>query len=922
MAQLPSGTVTFLFTDVEGSTRLWEEHPEAMHGALARHDELLRDAIEGHDGHVVKTTGDGVHGVFATARSALDAAVVAQRSLCSEPWGETGELRVRIAVHTGEAEYRAGDYYGTAVNRAARLMSVGRGQQVLVSNATEQIVGDDLPPGLELVDLGEHQLRDLSSAERVFQVVHPELPARFPPLRAVDVSATLPLPSTSFHGRSHELDELATSVLRPGTVTLVGPGGVGKTRLALELTSEVGHRFRDGVRIIDLAPIAADAVPATVAAGLGLVRRGRRSFRDSIVGWLGRKHVLLVVDNCEHVLERIAPLIRDIAETSSEVTALCTSRQPLGFPGEVVFSVEPLAVPSSDDPTTFEGSPAVRLFVDRASAARHHLQLPPEELELVAEICRRLDGIPLALELAAARASSMSLQDILENLHPRSPILAMPTPDHPRHRTLFRAIEWSYDLLSPEGRALFERLSVFSGSWTAGAARQVCSDGALPGDVLALLADLVDRSMIVADFGRRETRYTMLSTLRDFAADRLADDLTAGELRARHAWFSCDLAEAAEPGLRTAAEAHWVRQITADLGNLHTAHLWAIEHAATDLDARLLVALWNYGLQRLSAEYFRWVEEALDTLSFDDHPLAAQLHGIAALGAWLRGDLRQSMRSCRSAFEAEARLETGISLPARMAIVVATAYTPEGNPAREPIAAEAPTRFLEVVEWCRDLDDPYWLVYSMVTGSLGMVMAGDLDRAATLAGRALARAMRSDCPLSMAWARFAMATALEPSDAERAEQLLDDAVRGARAVDGRLVLGLGMSLQATLRRRLDRPLDAVPLLLELLDHWDRLGNLPQLWHTVREAAMCLTRLDAADAAARLLGSVDRAELVMPLLPADRAHLAATCAELGRALGDSAFAEATVAGTEMGRGAAVDLAVQTLLGIRELPAPSY
>ena len=744
---LPSGTVTFLFTDVEGSTRLWEEHPKAMHSALARHDELLRDAIEAHRGRVVKMTGDGVHGVFATAHSALDAAVAVQRSLCSEPWGETGELRVRIAVHTGEAEHRAGDYYGTAVNRAARLMSIGHGQQVLVSHATEQVVGDELPAEVRLLDLGEHQLRDLSTVERVFQLMHPELPARFPPLRAVDVIAALAVPATSFHGRARELDELATTVVQPGTVTLVGPGGVGKTRLALELTTEVGHQFRDGVRIIDLAPVAADAVPATVATGLGLVRRGRHSFRDSIVGWLGRKQVLLVVDNCEHVLESAAPLIRDIAETCSQATILCTSRQPLGFPGEVVFPVEPLGLPSSDDPGAFESSPAVRLFVDRASAARYDLQLAPAELDFIAQICRRLDGMPLAVELAAARARSMSLQDLLANLHPRSPLLAMPTPDHPRHRTLYSTIEWSYDLLPPENRALFERLSVFSGSWTVAAARRVCTDGTHDRDVLALLADLVDRSMIVADFGQRETRYRMLSTLRDFAADRLPDDTTACELRARHARFYCDLAEAAEPGLRTADEARWVTQITADLGNLHAAHLWAIDHADIDVDARLLVALWNYGLQRLSAEYFRWVEEALDTLSFDDHPLAAELHGIAALGAWLRGDLRQSMRSCRYAFEAEQRLDSGISLPARMAIVVATAYAPEGNPAREPIAAEAPTRFIEVVEWTRELGDPYWLVYSLITGSLGMVMIGDLERAATLANRALLLATRSDMPV-------------------------------------------------------------------------------------------------------------------------------------------------------------------------------
>jgi predicted ATPase len=771
------------------------------------------------------------------------------------------------------------------------------------------------------VALGELDLKGLPPLATVAVRWGDDAPV-FPPLRTLDVGATLPMPATSIQGRADELAKLSALVTRPGTVTLVGPGGVGKTRLAVELATEVGHQFRDGVRIIDLAPVGADAVPATVAARLGLVRRGRRSFRDSIVGWLARKQLLFVVDNCEHVLGGVAPLIRDIAETSSHVTVLCTSLQPLGFPGEMIFPVEPLGLPSTDDPGTLESSPAVRLFVDRAEAARYGLQLAPEQLELVAQICRRLDGIPLALELAAARARSMSLDDLLAHLHAISPLLATPTPDHPRHRTLLSTIEWSYDLLTPESRAMFDRLSVFSGSWTVAAARRVCADEESDQDVLSLLADLADRSMIVADFGQKETRYRMLSTLRDFAADRLVAAGDADGRRARHADFYCDFAQAAEPGLRTAEEARWVTLVAADFGNLQAAHLWAIDNAAVDLDARLLVALWNYGLQRLSAEYFRWVEEALDKLSFDAHPLLADLHGIAALGAWLRGDLRQSMRSCRAAFDAENQLGAGTTLPARMAIVVAMAYAFPGNPELKPIAAEVPNRFLEIVEWCRALDDPFWLGYSMVTGSLGMVMAGDLERAAKLTDRALQMARQAGCPTSIAFALFSVATALEQSDAERAEQLLDEAVPAARSVDNRLVRGLGMSLQATLQRRLGRPLDAVPLLLELFDFWDRLGNLPQLWHTVREAALCLSLTGEDAMAMRLLASVDRAELVMPLLPADRASVTESSEELRRRLGDHEFAAARAAGAEMARETAVELASLTLVDLRDRSAEPH
>ena len=910
-AAAPTGTVTFLFTDLQGSTRLWEEQRDVMHDALARHDAILRGAVSSCGGYVVKGTGDGVHAVFATPSGALDAAVAAQLALSAEPWPELAELRVRMGVHTGEAEHRGGDYYGPTVNRAARLMSVAHGSQILVSHTTEQLTHDHLPAGVDLTDLGEHQLRDLPTA-RIFQVVHGDLPARFPPLPTADgTRAVLPVPTTSFRGRHRELAALDHLSERPGTVTLVGPGGVGKTRLALEHAARVSHRYRDGARFIDLVPVTSDGVEAAVAAALGLVRRGRRSFHDSIVDWLARRNALLIIDNCEHVLAEIAPLVRDITRTSSQVAVLCTSRQPLGFPDEAVFPVEPLAVPDADAAGDTETTaPAVQLFIDRATASRHGLELAPDQLAVVAEVCRRLDGIPLAVELAASRSRVLSPTDLLTHLHPRSPILSMPTPDHPRHRTLLTTIEWSYDLLPDHSRALFERLSVFSGSWTADAATSICTGGTRDEAVLAL-ADLADRSMVVADVGPTETRYRMLSTLRAFASDRLAEPELAA-LRSRHAVYYRDLAEAAEPGLRSEAEAAWAATVSADFANLHAAHAWAIERGDLDLDGRLLVALWNFGLQRLSAEYFRWVDEALGQPAFADRPATADLFGIAALGAWLRGDLHQSMQSCRSAFEAESRGSADISVPARMAVVVATAYAPEGNPAREPMAAEAPTRFLEVVEWSRARGDPWWIVYSMVTGSLGLVMAGDVTRALGLARRALDAATDSGCPLAIAWARFAVATALEPSDAAASEALLDDAVRGARDVDGRLVLGLGMSLQATLRRRLGRPLEAVPLLVELIDHWDRLGNLPQLWHTVREAAMCLSVLDDRDAAARLIAAVEGAELVMPLLPADRVHLTETYERLRDRLDDDGFVRASTASRE----SAVELASRALRAARD------
>jgi predicted ATPase/DNA-binding SARP family transcriptional activator len=913
--------LTFLFTDIEESTRLWADFPETMAGALEAHDAILDDAVARHGGTVLKRTGDGVTAAFPEAVGALHAAVAAQIALAGTAWPTPLPVRARMGIHFGSAIERDGDYYGMAPNMTARLRDAGHGGQTLVSDAAVQAI-PELPKDISLILAGVHRLRGIPGDHRVHQVRHAGLQERFPPLRTLDAAAAVTVPATSFHGREDELTRLSELVARPGAVTLVGPGGVGKTRLAVELVAETAHRFRDGARVIDLAPIHGDAVPAAVAEGLGLVRRGQRSFRASVVDWLGNKHLLLVMDNCEHVVEPVGHLVREALEASPQLTVVSTSRQTLGFPGEVIFRVEPLGLPAGDG-DALRASPAVRLFADRAAAARGGRQAEPAEVDVIAEICRRLDGIPLALELAAGRARSVGLRDLLAHMHTTSPLLATQVPDHPRHRTLLSTVQWSYDLLPAETRALFDRLSVFSGGWTVGAACAICGDDHSAEDVLSLLADLADRSMIVAKFGAGETRYRMLSTLRDFAADRLAAAEGTAEVRSRHAVLYRDLAERAEAGLRTADEATWARRIAADFGNLRAAHLWAVDNADVDLDARLLVALWNFGLQRLSAEYFRWVDEAFDRLSFEDCPLLPDLHGIAALGAWLRGDLGQCLRACQAAFDAEQRLGTGVRLPARMAIIFATAYAPRiGDPALGPMEAQAPDRFLEIVAWSKELGDPYWLVFSLATGSLGMVISGEHERAMSLANRALDMASQSGSPTAVAHALFAVATATEQPDPARAEVALAQSVDAARGADSPLVLGLSMSRLATLRRRLDRPQEAVPLLLDLLVHWDRLGDRPQLWHTIRESAMCLGLLGDDETAVRLLARAEQAQLVMPSLPIDRAHASDLGAVLSERLGAHAFAAASEAGARLTRPEAVVLAARSLADMHAAsPAPA-
>ncbi len=406
MAQAPTGTVTFLFTDLESSTRLWEEHPEEMRAALARHDAILRDAVEMHDGHVVKTTGDGLHAAFALAHDALVAALDAQRALVAEDWTLPEALRVRMGLHTGEAELREGDYFGPAVNRAARVSAAAHGGQIVASGTTADLVRDGLAPDVELVDLGEHRLRDLGRSERIVQVVHPDLPAEFPPLRSLEAHpGNLPIQLTSFVGRDDDVARIVAMLDDASLVTLIGTGGVGKTRLAIQVAAEVVPRFGDGAWFCELAPADdGDSMAQVVAATLGCVQRPGLSMVESIVEYLKVRELLLVLDNCEHLLDEAGALAEATLAACPSVTVLATSREALEVDGERVVRVRSLGAPEpSATREQLLESAAVRLFGDRASDAGATGDWSEAQWSAVGEICRRVDGIPLAIELAAAQ---------------------------------------------------------------------------------------------------------------------------------------------------------------------------------------------------------------------------------------------------------------------------------------------------------------------------------------------------------------------------------------------------------------------------------------------------------------------------------------------------------------------------------------
>jgi predicted ATPase/class 3 adenylate cyclase len=634
VAELPTGTVTFLFTDLEGSSRLWEEHPTAMRAALAAHDELLRAAVEEHGGWVVKSTGDGVHAVFAVPGDAVEAAVAAQQRLGAASWDVTGPLQVRMGLHSGSAELRGGDYYGPSLNRAARLMAAAHGGQTVVSQATADLVRETPSESVGLLDLGEHRLRDLGRAEHVFQVTHPELRSEFPALRTLDsMPGDLPVQLTEFVGREDELGAVSKLLDDARVVTLIGPGGVGKTRLALQAAAEAIGRFPDGAWFIDLAPIDDPSlVAATVAGSLQIPEPRQGRVEDALLAALRHQQLLVVLDNCEHLVDAAAGFVDLLVHECVVVTVLATSREAFGLVGEDTFSVKPLAVPPIDalgDLVSLRANDAVRLFMERAASARHGFELSVENAAAVGEVCRRVDGIPLAIELAAARVQSMSPSDILDRLNERFRLLAHGRRSGlARHQTLRAAVDWSYDLLEPAEQLVFEHCSVFAGGFTLDAAEAVVTgEGIELLDVVDLVSSLVAKSMVIADDIGGRVRYRMLETLRDYGASRLADRGDTESARRCHALHYLGVAERAGPHLVGTDSNASHEELVAEYDNLRGAFAWAEDTADHETLTRLACALAPYWHQcGLWREGLAWIQAAR-TATSDDTP--------ATIKAWL-----------------------------------------------------------------------------------------------------------------------------------------------------------------------------------------------------------------------------------------------------------------------------------------------
>jgi predicted ATPase/class 3 adenylate cyclase len=752
----PSGTVTFLFTDIEGSTRLWETASAAMGVALERHNIMVRAAIEEAGGYVFATGGDGFAAAFARAGDGLAAALGAQERLEAETWPEGASIKVRMALHTGEVTERGGDYFGTPVNQAARLMALGHGGQILCSATTAGLVAGQVP----MVELGEHRLRDLLAAQWVFQVGD----RRFPALRSVDaVPGNLPTMLTELIGRREDIAGLVQLLEGNRLVTLTGVGGVGKTRLALAVAAATAAGFPDGCWLAELAPAgSADEVTQAVSSALG----AQVPDIAALARFLAERRALVVLDNCEHVLKHAARLAEVVLQAGPEAVILATSREPLDVAGEVVRGVRSLTVPApTASVSEAAGASAVSLFVARATSASERFVLDEDNVESVVEICGHLDGIPLAIELAAARVRGMSLAEIARRLEERFRLLAASRGSIERHRTLLGAVSWSHDLLSDQERVVFRRLGVFPATFDLAAAEAVAGDTDSSHDVVDAVLHLVDRSLVV--FDPVSQRYRLLETLRQFATDRLAEAGETDRAQQRHAEFYLQLAvESRDHG--DALSAGGFQRLDAELDNLRALAEWLHQQGRWADLLDLCRNLFEFLATQAPLDGYAWYGRALDHLPDSD----TQEH-IDALGEL------EDLALVTGTYGSDAR--SGVSVA--LADAAGMLHSPYAWLARAltlhfvdpPGAKLAAERMLAVA---RERGDRYANMQALGVLAVALAVLGDLDRSAQFAEECLESARLLSTPYGLASAVAAatgsyLSARVDP-DFEGAMRILQD----------------------------------------------------------------------------------------------------------------------------------------------------
>jgi predicted ATPase/class 3 adenylate cyclase len=774
-ADLPAGTVTFLLTDIEGSTRLWETVPKAMEVALEQHDRLLAGVIGGHGGVVVTSRGEGdsFFAVFPSAVAAAEAAGACQLALHGEAWPAGASLRVRMGLHTGEAHVQEGDYVDHApINRCARVKAAAHGGQVLVTKTTRDLVEGRLGSGFGLQRLGEFRLRDLAEPELIYQLTHPDLPAGFPPIRTLaERTGNLPLQVSSFIGRERELEQTVAALGAARVVTLTGPGGVGKTRLALQVAGQVAPRFADGAWLCELAPVRDPAgVDDAVAAVFSVTARAGQGTRETLVEFLRSKQLLLVLDNCEHVLGEAAALAGVLQRSCERLVILATSRESLGIEGEHLVPVPPLGVPGAGaDLPAITRAEAVRLFAERAAAVRPGFQVTAGNAAAVAAVVRRLDGIALSVELAAARVPAMTAAELARRLERSFAVLAAgPRGAVGRHQTLRATIDWSFQLLTGPEQQLLARMAVFAGGATLEAAEAVCGgEGIDPDAVFELLASLVARSLVVAEEHGPQTRYRLLETIRQYGEERLNQAGEADRWRARHAGYYADLL----PRVREHAhdpkqDVFWAVRVSAEQDNLLAAWSWAI---GTGNVGTAFAILAGFAPSEVWTSYPLLLagSAALELPGAADHPGYPLAAAVSAVFASMRSDGMSAEELCRRAAAANARQDSPDWR------VEETICAVRENIAMTTGAFLDAARFAEqAAGFARaggDLADAS-IQLTVVAG--GHLLVGDASGAVPLAREALALARQVGAPALVAAGLLAVGATVAGADPEQARARL------------------------------------------------------------------------------------------------------------------------------------------------------